>query len=208
MTKKKEESEKVKARVKRYLESHSQILITGLSNENKQSFIDIKGLEDLSHAKKLIKLVEFWNEQHKKEVKEELLKPSVNINGKVKRPLGIKILEPTQNLDSKFIDFLYDFKIYHQAKTGLIKRGKTIREELNKNSDLNKNFKRICERLPEKISKRFKPMYLQGYFYLSESDIKEISQQKKLDSMILLLYKTIEFMNKENPLKEAKKLLR
>ena len=53
--------------------------------------------------------------------------------------------------------------------------------------DIEKGRQLVSATLAKKISKKFKPMYLQGYFYLSESDIKEISQQKKLDSMILLL---------------------
>jgi len=61
MERKKEDSQKVKIRVKRYLKSHKQILITGLSKSDAQSFIKINGMEKLSHRKKLMKLVEFWN---------------------------------------------------------------------------------------------------------------------------------------------------
>lgn len=211
MTRKKEDPEKVKARVKRYLETHSQLLITGLSDKQKQSFIDIKGLESFSHSKKLSKLIEFWNEQNKQPVKKEAVKPvvkEVKVSPKVKKPLDKKILiETNSELDLKFMDFLHNFKVNNQTKSGLRRKGTLIREELYQKTDYKKSFVRICERLPGKISKIFKEMYLQGYFYISEEEMKEISQQKKLDLMIGLLFKRLEFMYKEEPLKQAKSVL-
>ena len=211
MTRKKEDPEKVKARVKRYLETHSQLLITGLSDKQKQSFIDIKGLESFSHSKKLSKLIEFWNEQNKQPVKKEAVKPvvkEVKVSHKVKKPLDKKILiETNSELDLKFMDFLHNFKVNNQTKSGLRRKGTLIREELYQKTDYKKSFVRICERLPGKISKIFKEMYLQGYFYISEEEMKEISQQKKLDLMIGLLFKRLEFMYKEEPLKQARSVL-
>ena len=211
MTRKKEDPEKVKARVKRYLETHSQLLITGLSDKQKQSFIDIKGLESFSHSKKLSKLIEFWNDQYKQPVKKETVKPvvkEVKVSTKVKKPLDKKILiETNSELDLKFMDFLHNFKVNNQTKSGLRRKGTLIREELYQKTDYKKSFVRICERLPGKISKIFKEMYLQGYFYISEEEMKEISQQKKLDLMIGLLFKRLEFMYKEEPLKQAKSVL-
>ena len=211
MTRKKEDPEKVKARVKRYLETHSQLLITGLSDKQKQSFIDIKGLESFSHSKKLSKLIEFWNDQYKQPVKKEAVKPmvkEVKVSHKVKKPLDKKILiETNSELDLKFMDFLHNFKVNNQTKSGLRRKGTLIREELYQKTDYKKSFVRICERLPGKISKIFKEMYLQGYFYISEEEMKEISQQKKLDLMIGLLFKRLEFMYKEEPLKQARSVL-
>lgn len=211
MTRKKEDPEKVKARVKRYLQTHSQILITGLSDKQKQSFIEIKGLEALSYSKKLTKLIKFWNNQHKKSVKKEVVKPivkKVKALTKVKKPLVKEILiESSSELDLKFIDFLNNFKQNNQTKSGLRKKGTLIREELYQKPNYKKSFVRICERLPGKISKIFKDMYLQGYFYISEEEMIEISQEKKLDLMIKLLFKRLEFMYKEEPIKEARRVL-
>lgn len=229
MTRKREDPEKVKARVKRYLESHSQLLITGLTNEEKQSFTDIKGLEALSYSKKLSKLIEFWNDQHKKsvereavkpivkkvkviaEVKKELMKPitkKAKVISKAKKPLVKDILiESSSELDLKFINFLNNFKQNNQTKSGLRRKGTVVREELYQKPDYKKSFVRICERLPGKISKIFKEMYLQGYFYISEEEMIEISQEKKLDLMIRLLFKRLEFMYKEEPIKEARSVL-
>ena len=127
MTRKKEDPEKVKARVKRYLETHSQLLITGLSDKEKQSFIDIKGLESFSHSKKLSKLIECWNEQNKQPVKKETVKPmvkEVKVIPKVKKPLDKKILiETSSELDLKFMDFLHNFKVSNQTKSGLRRKG-------------------------------------------------------------------------------------
>lgn len=225
MTRKKEDPEKVKARVKRYLETHSQLLITGLSDKEKQSFIDIKGLESFSHSKKLNKLIKFWNKQYKQTVKKEAVKPivsKVEIINKVKKPLvkEVKIstkykksldknflLESSSEIDLKFMDFLHNFKVNNQTKSGLRRKGTLIREELYQKPNYKKSFVRICERLPGKISKIFRGMYLRGYFYISEEEMIEISQEKKLDLMIRLLFKRLEFMYKEEPIKEAKSVL-
>jgi hypothetical protein len=203
MKRKKEDPEKVKARVKRYLDTHSQLLITGLSEDIKQSFINLEGLEGLSHSKKLIELIEFWNKQSSKE---ERIKSVSNIN-----PLGVKIIPKStraKDIDSDFLEFLYQFKMNNQTKSGLRRRGTMIREELYQKPKYKKSFLRICERLPIKISKSFKEMFLQGYFSIPDSEMQEIAEEKNLNSMILLLFRRLEFMYKENPLEEARKTLR
>jgi len=203
MKRKKEDPEKVKARVKRYLDTHSQLLITGLSEDIKQSFINLEGLEGLSHSKKLIELIEFWNKQSSKE---QRIQPVININ-----PLGVKIVPKSiraKDVDSEFLEFLYQFKMNNQTKSGLRRKGTLIREELYQKPNYKKSFIRICERLPVNISKSFKEMFLQGYFYISDSEMDEIAKEKSLNIMILLLFRRLEFMYKENPLEEARKTLR
>lgn len=198
MTKKKEDPKKVKARVDKYLKTHSQILITGLSIIDKEAFSNIKGLEGLSYSKKLCKLIEFWNEHNNKDLTH---KPIVNINDKKK-------VTKTKKLDfseKEFLDFLFDFKATNKNTSGLRRNGKAIREKLKQNSVYENLFTQLCQRLPAKVSKSFNKMFLEGYFNLLESDLKSIVQEKEDQMMFLLLLETLKFINKDNAFLEAKK---
>jgi hypothetical protein len=198
MTKKKEDPKKVKARVDKYLKTHSQILITGLSISDKEAFSNIKGLEGLSYSKKLCKLIEFWNEHNNKDLTP---KPIVNINDKKK-------VTKTKKLDfseKEFLDFLFDFKATNKNASGLRRNGKAIREKLKQNSVYENLFTQLFQRLPAKVSKSFNKMFLEGYFNLLESDLKSIVQEKEDQMMCLLLLETLKFINKDNAFLEAKK---
>jgi hypothetical protein len=85
MERKKEDPEKVKARVKKYLESKQQLLITGLSNEDKELFLNIPYLETLSHGKKLMELIHFWIENHPGETNTKPKKPEIKSRNQKKK---------------------------------------------------------------------------------------------------------------------------
>lgn len=201
MSKKKEDPKKVKARVDKYLKTHSQILITGLSKSDKDSFINLKGLDGLSYSKKLCKLIEFWNENNNNDLTP---KPIVNINDK-KKVTKKKTLDFSEK---EFLDFLFDFKATNKNASGLRRNGKAIREKLKQNSVYENLFTQLCQRLPVKVSKSFNKMFLEGYFNLLESDLKSIVQEKEDQIMCLLLLETLKFINKDNAFLEAKKSIK
>ncbi len=227
MPKKKEDPEKVKARVKKYLENKQQLLITGLSDQEKESFINIPNLEHLSHAKKLLALVDFWNKNHalEPEVRPRIkmvFGVPVKIDDSPAEKSEIKISEekPKENIKSEqlqienwakfekdFNDFLFEFKMSNRTREKLRTHGQLIKDELEIQQEYREAFQKICNKLPESVFKNFKPMYRQGYFYLYEKEIIEISEQKTRDEILLLLYESLRHMGKYEPVKEAKKIL-
>jgi hypothetical protein len=349
MVRKKEDPERVKARVKKYLENKQQLLITGLSEIEKESFINLAGLENLSHGKKLVELVNSWklakskgnvlglsdktietinayisfkgisadafisglidtfiehddkykdytrrsqltakikalieklltqkplyksslNKKYWKDyfnddslkralddlisidprfetlvlknylslTKSELIElskfPEQQKLGLLKKtleltnysevkpikakskPINLKI--PLENKKAKienwtgfikdFNSYLYDYKLSNKTRSKLRTEGKRIRDALEKNREYKEAFRKICERLPDNLVNNFKPMYRQGYFYLYEREIIEISKTKELEDLLLLLYESLRHMGKDEPVTEAKKKL-
>lgn len=200
MNKKKEAPEKIRVRVNKYLKTHSQLLITGLSQADKEAFINLKGLEGLSYSKKLSSLVSLWNNQDN--LSNDL---TVNINDDNKTTISNIDLE---GIDKEFINFLYDFKATNKTTSGLRRNGQAIRNKLKSNLEYSKLFDDLCFRLSRKVSKFFREMFEQGYFNLKHDDISNILKESNNAIMTLLLLETINYMNKDNPFKEAKKALK
>jgi hypothetical protein len=189
-------AENILKRVKKYRESKERLEITGLTPEMKAAFVNLSGLDDKSYSGKLEALINHWN------------------NSTITKSLPVmpekKEAEPVTDwlkFDNDFINFLDNFKISNRTRPKLKTYGKQIREALEAKPDYNKAFKYICDKLPERILKFFRPMYLQGYFSLYEKDIIEISQAGTADKIILLLFESLKRMGKDEPVKEAKKIL-
>jgi len=226
MVRKKEDPEKVRARVRKYLETRQQLLITGLSSENKDTFTNLYGIEDLSHGKKLVKLMDFWNKNHSPQVTSDSqfktilgvpvkIESSTNFpeisetnKGRRKVPKEEKTsIDTGLNFEKEFGDFLLEFKKTNQFRPRLREHGTLIRDELEENSTFKKALEKICRTLPENSGKTFRTMYLHGYFYLYEKELIEIADYRNAEQLQELLFKTLQYIESEDPLSMAKKKL-
>lgn len=192
-------------RVKAYRENTSteRLEIIGLQKGVKQSFKNISGMEKVTNADKLKTLIDYWVDGHKKPSQLEIFKPK--IENKKSKP-SLKTTDWVK-FEEDFNNFLFDFKMSNQTRPKLRTQGKLIREELLNNREYRLSFRNICNKLPGRVLKQFKPMYLQGYFYLYQGEIIEISQQDSGDKILLLLLESLIHMGKDEPVKEAKKVL-
>jgi hypothetical protein len=185
MVRKKEDPQKVKARVKRYLEKKQQILITGLTNKEKEAFINIPYLETFKHARKLMILVDFWNKNHK-EAKDKLGKKP-NFKNSPENPFSeiIKIMaESAKNNDTKvkkkypqeeiaaLIDKLLGNKPLYNTP-----QNKAYWKSFLNNEPVKKAFDQLS-----RIDQRFKYLVINNYISITEAQIVELSQfpEKKL----------------------------
>jgi integrase/recombinase XerD len=130
-------------------------------------------------------------------------KPKPEIIKTEKKPL----IEDWPKFIKDFNDFLYNFKMSNRTRPRLRTHGQTIRDDMEDHPEYKNAFQKICTRLPESILKNFKPMYRQGYFYLYEKEIIEISRTESLEEMVALLYESLRHMGAEEPVKTAKKIL-
>ena len=230
MSKKREDQDKVNLRVKKYRQEHCQLVIN-VSKDDKDLFGNIKGLEGLSYSKKLSELMKFWNKSQEETKIEQVKKPQqrsvlgvivTDDTFQVKqtpepivKKAEIKVEPQKKSLKienwNKFIidfnDFLFNFKSANRLRPRLRTHGQTIKDDMDKHPEFKASFNKICERLPESIVKNFKPMFRQGYFYLYEEEIIEIASFEIIDELFLLLYESLRNMYKDNPVKEAKKIL-
>lgn len=200
--KKKENLEVVKKRVARYRSKpgYDRLEIASISPYLKKDFLSLPGN---NYAKKLSQVIEFWKLNSKS---------TVTSNEKSKPVKSKKLLESLQikdwiQFEKEFDNFLFDFKRSNQTRPKLRTQGKQIKEALENRPQFKEAFKKVCEKLPDKILKVFKPMYLQGYFYLYEREIIEISMQESTDKILLLLLQSLKYTVKDEPVKEAKKAL-
>lgn len=208
--KKKENIENVKKRMAKFRSKpgFDRLEIAGILPELKQDFLNLPGN---NYAEKLNNVMEAWKQYNSLISARQANKP---VTGKIiPQPETIKtIAKPLQITDwlkfeKDFNNFLYDFKISNQTRLKLRTQGKQIREALEGKQEYGQAFKKICDKLPENILKHFKPMYRQGYFYLYERDITEIAEANTRDEVLLLLYESLRHMGREEPVKEAKKIL-
>jgi len=96
----------------------------------------------------------------------------------------------------------------NRTRSKLRTQGKAIKVTLENNPEYKKAFKKICEKLTDKILKFFKPMYLQGYFYIYEKDIIEIAKAESRDEILLLLFESLKHSGADEPVKEARRVLK
>ena len=211
-------------RVKIYRQNTSteRLEIIGISKELKLLFKNIPGIENVTNADKLKTLIDYWITGHSTQLTvKPVNKPEPNYLklGKIVKPaapIPVKESYPVNNtvkiqdwnkFSKDFSNFLFDFKASNRLRPMLRSQGKRSRIALEANQDFKAAFRKICDKLPESILKFFKPMYLQGYFYLYEKEIIEISQQESNDKILLVLFESLRHMGRDEPVKEAKKVL-
>ena len=109
----------------------------------------------------------------------------------------IRFIENWPAFEKEFLDFLRNYKESNRLRSGLIKDGKRVRDELKNNPGYKSAFNKICEKLMTKVSAEFKTMYGQGYFYIGEKEIIYIAQELNREYLMLLLYETLRNSHKE-----------
>ena len=211
-------------RVKLYRQNASteRLEIIGISKELKLTFKNIPGIENVTNADKLKTLIDYWIAGHSKKLPLNLVKkpePNYLKLGKIVKPALPKPVKKSYPVNKTvkiqdwnkfakdFSDFLFDFKASNRLRPKLRTQGKRLKTALELNEDFKTAFRKICDKLPESILKLFKPMYLQGYFYLYEKEIIKISQQESNDKILLVLFEALRHMGRDEPVKEAKKVL-
>jgi hypothetical protein len=122
-------------------------------------------------------------------------------------PEETRLIPNWPEFENRFLNFLRNYKESNRLRSGLIKDGKRVRDELKNNPAYKEAFKRVCDKLLGKVSAEFKTMYGQGYFYIGEKEIKAIAHEQNREYLMLLLYETLRHSHKENPLEEAKNFL-
>jgi hypothetical protein len=118
-----------------------------------------------------------------------------------------RYLENWPEFERQFLRFLSDYKESHRLRSGLIRDGKRVRDELKNNPGYKAAFKKVCEKLLGKVSAEFKTLYGQGYFYIGEKEIMAIAGEQNREYLMLLLFQVLLHSHKENPLEEARKTI-
>jgi hypothetical protein len=105
---KKEDSEKVAKRVKRYYQNpdHKRLEIIGITSEEKDSFINLKGLENLTSANKLRILMKIWD-KHSEDFSDYVLEH----HNKENSISGSEFFNTCQIYDKELIEFVEKNKI-------------------------------------------------------------------------------------------------
>lgn len=118
-----------------------------------------------------------------------------------------RYIENWPEFERQFLKFLSEYKESHRLRSGLIRDGKRVRDELKNNPVYKAAFKKVCEKLLGKVSAEFKTLYGQGYFYIGEKEITAIAKEQNREFMMLLLFEVLRVSHKENPLELAKKII-
>lgn len=126
---------------------------------------------------------------------------------KIEEEKPVRYIKDWSLFQKEFLDYLFNYKSSNRFRSDLRKHGKHFREKLNNNPEYKSAFDYICKKLIEKISKEFKTMYLQGYFYIGKNEIIAIAQEQNREYLMLLLFETLKNSHKDNPLESAKKII-
>jgi hypothetical protein len=207
MVRKKEDPEKVKIRVKRYLETKQQLLITGLSDTEKESFVNLAGLETLSHAKKLLELINHWQEP--KNTQDglnltdktiDLIKDYINFKGISADNLIFDVMNHYVEHDDKYKDFQKQNQINTEIKAlidQLLSEKPLYNTTQNKaywKERLNDEALKIALKELNIIDSRIEKLFLKNYISITKNEIIDLTRFPE-PQKVVLLKKTLELTN-------------
>lgn len=207
---KKEDPEKVALRVKRYRERHKlERLEMDVSNELKEAFKNLKGLENQKNVDKLKALIDFWNGNFNIE---EL--PEVDTEESISKQLSKllpQINEEQLNIQKKEIKAMMEevLKRYQNSKP-LDMQSYKANQKYWKETLEKKDVKKALDKLEENLSEGVKEIIIKSYVPMIEADLKELSKfpielQLKIWRKALELYSYQE--GKQTYIKEVELLL-